>query len=67
MSGMTNHQARMALRQTIEQSGLSASRWARQVAKVTDRTVRHWLKGSRPIPQRIQAQLQPYQQEHRDS
>lgn len=54
---MTNDDARAALRATIDRSGLSASKWARQVANVTDRSVRHWLKGSRPIPKRIVNQL----------
>lgn len=34
-----------ALRRTIKASGLSARKWAREVAKVDERTVRRWLSG----------------------
>ena len=41
------------LRAAIVRSGLSASRYARDVLVRDPRTVRRWLKGDSPIPQRV--------------
>lgn len=38
------------LRAAIEASGLSITRWAREVAWRDERTVRRWLAGETPIP-----------------
>lgn len=41
----------LKLRRAIKRSGLSARRWAKEVAEVDERTVRRWLRGdSRPAP-----------------
>lgn len=53
--GMTDTQL---LRSYIQSSGLSARRWAKQVARVDERTVRYWLSGERPIPKRIKELLE---------
>jgi hypothetical protein len=38
------------LRSVIDRSGLSARRWAKEVAMRDERTVRRWLAGTSPIP-----------------
>jgi hypothetical protein len=46
------------LRTAIEASGLSASRFAREVLLREDRTVRRWLSGESPIPNIVAAWLE---------
>ena len=38
----------------IEQSGLSSHRFARDVLRRDDRTIRGWLSGESPIPHEVQ-------------
>jgi hypothetical protein len=46
------------LRSRIEASGLSATRFAREVLLREDRTVRRWLSGESPIPNIVAAWLE---------
>jgi len=41
----------------IEESGLSATRFAREVMWRNERTVRRWLNGDNPIPEVVMARL----------
>lgn len=45
------------VRAAIERSGLSARRWAEQVALRDERTVRRWLAGDSPIPEVVLREL----------
>lgn len=45
------------LRQRIEESGLSISRWAEDVAWRESRTVERWLSGKSPIPKMVARKL----------
>lgn len=45
------------LRRAIERSGLSARRWAEEVAWRDERTVRRWLSGDSPIPELVVRRL----------
>ncbi len=51
---MTN---RDLLRLAIDASGLSARKWAEDVAWRDERTIRRWLSGDSPIPQIVVAKL----------
>lgn len=42
------------VRQRIEESGLSARRFAEEVLTRDERTVRRWVSGESPIPERVQ-------------
>ena len=44
---------RELLAQVIEQSGMSARRYATRVLLRDERTIRRWLDGSSPIPQPV--------------
>lgn len=46
------------LRQRIDESGLSITRWAEDVAWRESRTVERWLAGKSPIPARVTDHLQ---------
>lgn len=41
------------LQRAIAASGLSASRYAREVLVREDRTIRRWLAGKSPIPEQV--------------
>lgn len=45
------------LRKVIESSGLSARRWAEDVAWRDERTVRRWINGDSPIPEIVVQKL----------
>lgn len=69
---MTNQQAQTALRAMIDRSGLSVVQFAKRLSYadrkgVADRTVRHWLAGTRPIPRRLHEDLRAYLQEQGES
>ncbi len=46
------------LRAAIDASGLSARKWAVEVALRDERTVRRWLAGDAPIPQVVLVRLE---------
>lgn len=53
-----DHPAVRLLRQRITESGLSARRFAMEVLKRDERTIRRWLAGDSPIPKEVRAFLE---------
>lgn len=52
-----DYACRALLRQAIEASGLSMRKYARTVLIREERTIKRWMSGESPIPQRVREWL----------
>lgn len=57
MAGKQEKDPRELLRTVIDASGLSARKWAEDVAWRDERTVRRWINGQTPVPTLIVEKL----------